>query len=71
MRSIRSEDSHHEELFGRPYRLGPRAIHHRRDDGLLRSPVRVDEVLERDPYAPAVGNTKAGEVTSPASRPRG
>jgi len=66
-----SEDSHHEELFGRPVDLDLALFTTAEMTAYLREArFRVDEVFERDPYAPAVEyQSRRGYIT--ASRPRG
>lgn len=50
-----TEDSHHEELFGRPVSLDLALFTTNEMSGYLRTAgLRVEEALERDPYAPAV-----------------
>ena len=50
-----SEDSHHEELFGRPVSLDVALFTTNEMSGYLRTAgLRVEEALERDPYAPEV-----------------
>jgi SAM-dependent methyltransferase len=50
-----TEDSHHEELFGRPVSLDVALFTTNEMSGYLRAAgFRVEEALERDPYAPEV-----------------
>jgi SAM-dependent methyltransferase len=50
-----SEDSHHEELFGRPVNLDVAWFTTAEMSGYLQAAgLRVEEALERDPYAPEV-----------------
>jgi SAM-dependent methyltransferase len=50
-----SEDSHHEEFFGRPVSLDVAFFTTAEMSGYLReSGLRIEEALERDPYAPEV-----------------
>jgi SAM-dependent methyltransferase len=50
-----TEDSHHEELFGRPVSLDVALFTTNEMSGYLRTVgFRVEEALERDPYAPEV-----------------
>jgi ubiquinone/menaquinone biosynthesis C-methylase UbiE len=50
-----TEDSHHEELFGRPVSLDVALFTTNEMSGYLRTAgFRVEEALERDPYAPEV-----------------
>jgi SAM-dependent methyltransferase len=50
-----SEDTHHDELFGRPVSLDVALFTTPEMTGYLRTAgLRVEEVLERDPYAPEV-----------------
>ncbi len=50
-----AEDSHHEELFGRPVSLDIALFTTNEMSGYLRSTgFRVEEALEREPYAPEV-----------------
>ena len=52
---IGNEDSHHEELFGRPVSLDVALFTTAEMSGYLRAAgFEVEEVLERDPYAPEV-----------------
>jgi len=50
-----SEDSHHEEMLGQPVNLDVALFTTAEMSGYLQAAgFRVDEVLERDPYAPEV-----------------
>lgn len=65
------EDSHHEELFGRPVSLDVARFTTEEMSGYLQAAgLLVEEVLERDPYAPDVEyQSRRGYIV--ASRPRG
>lgn len=64
-----TEDSHHEELFGRPVSLDVALFTTEEMAGYLRAAgMVVEEVLERDPYAPEVEyQSRRGYIV--ASRP--
>jgi len=66
-----TEDSHHEELFGRPVSLDVALFTTVEMSGYLQAAgFLVDELLERDPYAPEVEyHSRRGYIV--ASRPRG